>query len=97
MTDSDVEKMQTKVQDATEEGEVGKVLDNIQRYDRAFEHGLGRVSQLKVGTAYTAFHLQNCKPGAFRADDHVARVIAQERQTMTTESVYASIDWTQII
>ncbi|KAJ7790123.1 hypothetical protein B0H14DRAFT_2626373 [Mycena olivaceomarginata] len=63
MTDSDVEKMQTKVQDATEEGEVGKVLDNIQRYDRAFEHGLGRVSQLKVGTAYTAFHLQNCKPG----------------------------------
>ncbi|KAF8144094.1 hypothetical protein K438DRAFT_1910977 [Mycena galopus ATCC 62051] len=96
MTDSDAEKMQTKVRDATEQGEaeVGKVLDNIQRYDRVFEHGLGRESQLKVGTACTAFHLQNCKPGAFRADDHVVRVIAQERQTMTTESVYASIDWT---
>ncbi|KAF8145003.1 hypothetical protein K438DRAFT_1630871 [Mycena galopus ATCC 62051] len=96
MTDSDMDKLQTKVRDAMEEGEaeVGKVLDNIQRYDRVFEHGLGRVSQLKVGTACTAFHLQNCKPGAFRADDHVARVMAQERQTMTTESVYASIDWT---
>ncbi|KAF8168605.1 hypothetical protein K438DRAFT_2064437 [Mycena galopus ATCC 62051] len=82
MTDSDAEKMQTKVRDATEQGEaeVGKVLDNIQRYDRVYEHGLGRESQLK--------------PGAFHADDHVARVIAQERQTMTTESVYASIDWT---
>ncbi|KAF8166721.1 hypothetical protein K438DRAFT_1528770, partial [Mycena galopus ATCC 62051] len=96
MTDSDRDKMQTKVRDATKEGEaeVGKILDNIQRYDRVFEHGLGQVSQLKVGTACTAFHLQNCKPGAFHADDHVARVVAQERQTMTTESVYASIDWT---
>ncbi|KAF8210685.1 hypothetical protein K438DRAFT_1569424, partial [Mycena galopus ATCC 62051] len=95
MTDSDRDKMQTKVRDVAEEGEaeVGKILDNIQRYDRAFEHGLGRVSQLKVGTACTAFHLQNTKPGAFRADDHVKRVIAQERQTMTTESVYNSIDW----
>ncbi|KAF8166316.1 hypothetical protein K438DRAFT_1984361 [Mycena galopus ATCC 62051] len=96
MTDSDRDKMQRKVRDATGKGEaeVGKILDNIQRYDRIFEHGLGQVSQVKVGTACTAFHLQNCKPGSFRADDHVARVIAQECQTMMTESVYSSIDWT---
>ncbi|KAJ7739719.1 hypothetical protein B0H14DRAFT_2638215 [Mycena olivaceomarginata] len=38
MTDSDRDKMQCKVRDATEEGEaeVGKILDNIQRYDRVF-------------------------------------------------------------
>ncbi|KAJ7690041.1 hypothetical protein B0H14DRAFT_2652539, partial [Mycena olivaceomarginata] len=71
----------------------GKILDNIQRYDRVFEQGLGRESQLKVGTACTAFRLENAKPGALRADDHIARVIAQERQKMTTESVLASIDW----
>ncbi|KAJ7815078.1 hypothetical protein B0H14DRAFT_2375595 [Mycena olivaceomarginata] len=35
----------------------------------------------------------DCKPGAFNADDHVARVIAQERQTMTAESIFSSIDW----
>ncbi|KAJ7939559.1 hypothetical protein B0H13DRAFT_2300240 [Mycena leptocephala] len=32
-------------------------------------------------------------PGAFNADDHVARVIKQERQTMTVESIFSSIDW----
>ncbi|KAF8193976.1 hypothetical protein K438DRAFT_2130586 [Mycena galopus ATCC 62051] len=95
MTESSLNKLREDVQDATEKGEVrwGKVLDNIQRYDRVFEHGLGWESQLKVGTACTAFRLDNCKPSAFNADDHVARVITQERQTMTTENVYSSIDW----
>ncbi|KAJ7308761.1 hypothetical protein DFH08DRAFT_927373 [Mycena albidolilacea] len=95
MTDSSMNHLQEKVRDATERGtaDYGKVLDNIQRYDRVFEQGLGRESQLKVGTACTAFRLENAKPGALRADDHIARVIAQERQKMTTESVLASIDW----
>ncbi|KAJ6505313.1 hypothetical protein C8R45DRAFT_894591 [Mycena sanguinolenta] len=95
MTESSLNKLRKDVEEATQQGEVrwGKVLDNIQRYDRVFEHGLGRESQLKVGTACTAFRLDHCKPGAFNADDHIARVIAQERQTMTTETVYSSIDW----
>ncbi|KAJ7845025.1 hypothetical protein B0H14DRAFT_2584918 [Mycena olivaceomarginata] len=95
MTDSSMNHLQEKVRDATERGtaDYGKILDNIQRYDRVFEQGLGRESQLKVGTACTAFRLENAKPGALRADDHIARVIAQERQKMTTESVLASIDW----
>ncbi|KAJ6478884.1 hypothetical protein C8R45DRAFT_1076622 [Mycena sanguinolenta] len=95
MTESSLTKLRQNVQEATARGEAqwGKVLDNIQRYDRVFEHGLGRESQLKVGTACKAFRLDNCKPGAFRADDHIARVIAQDRQNMTTESVFNSIDW----
>ncbi|KAJ7808146.1 hypothetical protein B0H14DRAFT_2525469 [Mycena olivaceomarginata] len=95
MTDSSMNHLQEKVRDATERGtaDYGKILDNIQRYDRVFEQGLGRESQLKVGTACTAFRLENAKPGALRANDHIAHVIAQEHQKMTTESVLASIDW----
>ncbi|KAJ7870106.1 hypothetical protein B0H14DRAFT_3440329 [Mycena olivaceomarginata] len=95
MTDSSVNHLQEKVRDATERGtaDYGKVLDNIQRYDRVFEQGLGRESQLKVGTACTAFRLENAKPGAMRAEDHIARVVAQGGQKMTTESLLASIDW----
>ncbi|KAJ6568735.1 hypothetical protein B0H19DRAFT_878253, partial [Mycena capillaripes] len=69
---------------------------NVQQYATVYEHGLGRENQLKVGTACTAFKFDDCNPGAFNADDHIARVIKQEQQTMTTESVYRSIDWQHI-
>ncbi|KAJ7793621.1 hypothetical protein B0H14DRAFT_2622662 [Mycena olivaceomarginata] len=83
---------------ATEEDESRwfKIIDNVQEqeYSPVYEHGLGRDNQLKVGTACTAVCYEDCKPGAFNADDHVVRVIAQERQTMTAESIFSSIDWT---
>ncbi|KAJ7321910.1 hypothetical protein DFH08DRAFT_712721 [Mycena albidolilacea] len=84
------------VRKATEEDESRwfKIIDNVQEYSPVYEHGLGRDNQLKVGTACTAVCYEDCKPGAFNADDHVARVIAQERQTMTAESIFSSIDWT---
>jgi hypothetical protein len=58
--------LQEKVRDTTEHGtaDYGKILDNIQQYDQVFEQGLGCESQLKVGTACTAFHLENVKPSA---------------------------------
>ncbi|KAJ7155664.1 hypothetical protein C8R46DRAFT_910243 [Mycena filopes] len=95
VTDSDLARLRADVQAATAQQEVivGKVTDNIQRYDAVYEHGIGRVSELKVGTACTMFYFDDCKPGAFRAADHIERVIRQERQTMTTESVWNSIDW----
>ncbi|KAJ7693463.1 hypothetical protein B0H14DRAFT_3661877, partial [Mycena olivaceomarginata] len=94
LTNSSLEKLREQVRDATRRGETdwGKVLDKIQRYDRVFEHRLGWENILKVGTAGTAFKFDDCKPGAFDANDHIARIISQERQTMTTESVYTSID-----
>ncbi|KAJ7742234.1 hypothetical protein B0H16DRAFT_1728188 [Mycena metata] len=98
MTDSDLHRLKSQVQDVTARGEVewGKISDNIQRYDRVYEHGIGRESELKVGTACTAFRLDACKPGAFRADDHIKRVIQNDRKNMTTESVYQSINWNHV-
>jgi hypothetical protein len=96
MTETSIEGLQTDVRKATEEDESRwfKIIDNVQEYSPVYEHGLGRDNQLKVGTACTAVRYEDCKPGAFNADDHVARVIAQERQTMTAESIFSSINWT---
>ncbi|KAJ6563964.1 hypothetical protein B0H19DRAFT_1285077 [Mycena capillaripes] len=95
LTDASLNDLKKQVRDATERGEVewGKVSDNIQRYDKVYEHGLGKQNELKHGTACTAFRFDDCKPGAFNAADHIARILEQERQTMTTESIFTSIDW----
>ncbi|KAF7358185.1 hypothetical protein MVEN_00867000 [Mycena venus] len=95
LTDASLNALKAKVRDATARGETeyGKISDNVQRYERVFEHGLGKENELKHGTACTAFGFDDCKPGAFRASDHIARVLKQERQTMTAESLYDSIDW----
>jgi hypothetical protein len=98
MTESSMNQLRKKVQNAIDRGEAewGKISDNIQRYDRVFEHGLGRENELKVGTGCTAFRFNRCKPGAWKADDHIARVIKQERQSMTAENVYTNIDWNHV-
>ncbi|KAJ7871949.1 hypothetical protein B0H14DRAFT_2344903, partial [Mycena olivaceomarginata] len=95
LTNASLSALQEQVQDATARGEVehGKISDNVQRYERVFEHGLGKENVLEHGTACTAFALEDCKPGAFHAADHIARVINQERQSMTVETIYSSIDW----
>ncbi|KAJ7194278.1 hypothetical protein GGX14DRAFT_378101, partial [Mycena pura] len=96
MTDTSIAGVQTDVRKATEENESDrfnlKIIDNVQEYSPVHKHGFGRDNQLKVGTACMAVRYENCKPGAFNADDHIARVIAQERQTMTVESIFSSID-----
>ncbi|KAJ7017190.1 hypothetical protein C8F04DRAFT_979773 [Mycena alexandri] len=95
LTDSGFEALRAQVRNATQRSEVewGKISDNIQRYDGVYEHGIGRENELKVGIACTAFRFHNCKPGAFHAEDHIKRVIQNDRKDMTTESVMASIDW----
>ncbi|KAJ7723584.1 hypothetical protein B0H16DRAFT_1666140 [Mycena metata] len=95
MSAADFQTLQESVQDATSrhESEWGKILDNVQQHSPVYEHGLGRDNQLKVGTACTAFHYDDCEPGAFDAQDHIDRVLAEDRKHMTTESIYNSIDW----
>ncbi|KAJ7737529.1 hypothetical protein B0H16DRAFT_1762389, partial [Mycena metata] len=95
MSAADFQTLQESVQDATsrDESEWGKILDNVQQHSPVYEHGLGRDNQLKVGTACTAFHYDDCEPGAFDAQDHIDRVLAEDRKHMTTESIYKSIDW----
>ncbi|KAJ6549750.1 hypothetical protein B0H19DRAFT_883435, partial [Mycena capillaripes] len=95
LTDATLNALQEKVRDATARGktEYGKISDNVQRYERVFEHGLGKENELKHGTACTAFGFDDCEPGAFHAADHIRRIIQQERQNMTVENIYNSIDW----
>ncbi|KAJ7767792.1 hypothetical protein B0H16DRAFT_1787390, partial [Mycena metata] len=98
MTTSDLAELQASVREAAARGEViwGQILDNVQEYSPVYEHGLGRENQLKVGTACTAFRYDDCKPGAWRATDHIARVIGWDRDQMTVESINTSIDWGHI-
>ncbi|KAJ7847404.1 hypothetical protein B0H13DRAFT_2362517 [Mycena leptocephala] len=95
LTDASLDALKEQIRDATERGETefGKISDNIQRYERVFEHGLGRENEMKHGTACTVFGLDECEPGAFHAADHIERVIKQERQSMNVENILSSIDW----
>ncbi|KAJ7867127.1 hypothetical protein B0H13DRAFT_2236750 [Mycena leptocephala] len=72
------------------------VLDNVQQYCRQRDHRLGRQDVLKVGTAATAILLEDCAPGAFNLQDHLDRVMKQERRDMDIDSLYESIDWVYI-
>jgi hypothetical protein len=72
------------------------VLDNVQQYCRQRDHRLGRQDVLKVGTAATAILLEDCAPGAFDLQDHLDRVLKQERRQLTTQGFYDSIDWAYI-
>ncbi|KAJ6628266.1 hypothetical protein B0H10DRAFT_1778257 [Mycena sp. CBHHK59/15] len=72
------------------------VLDNVQEWCRQRDLRLGRQDVLKVGCAATAILLEDCAPGAFNLQDHLDRVIKQERKEMTTESLYDDIDWEYI-
>ncbi|KAJ7020892.1 hypothetical protein C8F04DRAFT_1224175 [Mycena alexandri] len=95
MSAASLRTLQESVRDATARGESewGKILDNVQQHSPVYEHGLGRENQLKVGTACTAFRYDDCEPGAFDAQDHIDRVLAEDRKNMTTESILKSIDW----
>ncbi|KIJ89668.1 hypothetical protein K443DRAFT_15892 [Laccaria amethystina LaAM-08-1] len=62
------------------------VLDNVQEYCPVYEGGILRESVLKVGTAGTAIQLDDCKPGAFDLQSHLARVAEKKRATMTVVS-----------
>ncbi|KAJ6549313.1 hypothetical protein DFH09DRAFT_926256 [Mycena vulgaris] len=72
------------------------VLDNIQEYCRQRDHQLGREDVLKIGTAATAILLEDCAPGAFNLQDHIDRVMLQDRRNLTIQSLRADIDWKYI-
>lgn len=72
------------------------VLDNIQEWCRQRDMRLGRQDVLKVGCAATALLLEDCAPGAFNLQDHLDRIMKQERKNLTTESLFDDIDWDYI-
>ena len=98
MTDSSLATLRNSVRAATERGESEwcLVLDNVQQYCPVYEGGITRESILKVGTAATAIHLDDCKPGAFDLETHLSRVANMERKKMTVETLRADIDWNHL-
>ncbi|KAK6969585.1 hypothetical protein R3P38DRAFT_2814150 [Favolaschia claudopus] len=93
MSAADMKVLQQKTQAGAERGEaaVGKIVDNVQYHDVIHEHGLGRENTMKVGTACTTFEFFD--PRSTPKIMLCNRVCRQDRQNMTTESVYRSIDW----
>ncbi|KAJ7113608.1 hypothetical protein C8R44DRAFT_881891 [Mycena epipterygia] len=95
LTDTSLAKPRESVADGIANGTMRWqiVLDNVQQYCRQRDHRLGREDVLKVGTAATAILLEDCAAGAFDLQDHLDRVMKQERRQMTIDSLYADIDW----
>ncbi|KAJ6452362.1 hypothetical protein C8R47DRAFT_1204352 [Mycena vitilis] len=98
ITESSRAELQQKVKDATERGETKlcTVLDNVQLQCDVYEQGIGRKSELKVGTAGTGVELDDCAPAAFHADPYYAKVALQERKTLTTDDLFDDINWAHI-
>ncbi|KAJ7716863.1 hypothetical protein B0H16DRAFT_1338536, partial [Mycena metata] len=87
------------VQEATESGETkhALLLDNCQEFCEVYEQGIGRQSELKVGTAGTHITLDDCAPGAFAAKPYYERVAKQDPRVIApcvkTDILHEDIDW----
>ncbi|KAJ7680071.1 hypothetical protein B0H17DRAFT_1232529 [Mycena rosella] len=98
LTDSSLAKLRESVAEGIKNGTMRWqiVLDNVQQYCRQRDHRIGRQDVLKIGTAATAILLEDCAPGAFDLQDHLERVMRQERRELTTEFLFEDIDWPYI-
>ncbi|KAK6992363.1 hypothetical protein R3P38DRAFT_2740578, partial [Favolaschia claudopus] len=97
-TAADFVVLRTTVADA-EEREVTEgfmILDNCQEYADVWEQGIGRQSQLKVGTAGTYVWADDVAPGAFDAKPYYDNVAKKERMDLTTDSLFDDIQWPHI-
>ncbi|KAJ7093572.1 hypothetical protein C8R44DRAFT_646089 [Mycena epipterygia] len=98
IADSSFVELREQVKAATEREQTEDclILDNVQQYCDVYEQGIGRQSELKVGTAGTYVGLQDCEPGAFDAKDYHDRVALKQRKELTVFSLYDDIDWDHI-
>ncbi|KAK7036841.1 hypothetical protein R3P38DRAFT_3182805 [Favolaschia claudopus] len=65
-------------------------------YADVYEQGIGRKSELKVGTAATCVELDDVVDGAFDAEPFRRKVEARERKDLTTDDLFDDIDWVHI-
>jgi hypothetical protein len=98
MTSGSLAELRVRVVTSAERGVMdgSLILDNIQEYCDIYEQGIGRQSQLKVGTAGTWVQLEDCAPGAFDAKPYYERVALQEWKTLTTDLLFDDINWSHI-
>ncbi|KAJ7890231.1 hypothetical protein B0H13DRAFT_1626452 [Mycena leptocephala] len=87
--------MRAETRDANSRGETEHclILDNVQKYCPVYEPGLGRQSQLNVGTAATKIKLEDCAPGSSSAKDYHERVARKERTKLRVRSLFDDFDW----
>ncbi|KAJ7743227.1 hypothetical protein DFH07DRAFT_869910 [Mycena maculata] len=95
MTKASLAELRVKVTESTTRGETDgcMILDNVQEHCPVYEQGIGRISQLKVGTAGTWVGLDDCAPGAFDAKPYYEKVALQERKNLTTDDLFDDINW----
>ncbi|KAF8212894.1 hypothetical protein K438DRAFT_2167933 [Mycena galopus ATCC 62051] len=98
MTGGDMTALCVMIAEAAKRGKAhgSMILDNVQEYCDVYEQGIGRQSQLKVGTAGTWVELEDCAPGAFDAKPYHDKVALQERKTLTTDGLFDDIDWSHV-
>ncbi|KAJ7138817.1 hypothetical protein C8R46DRAFT_1320848 [Mycena filopes] len=99
MSDAALKALREEIAEAAKRGERSGalLLDNCQEYCEVYEQGIGRKSELKVGTAGTWVRFDDCAPDAFHAKPYYDKVAQQERKTLTTDSLFDSIDWDHIL
>ncbi|THU87469.1 hypothetical protein K435DRAFT_681625 [Dendrothele bispora CBS 962.96] len=96
MTSKAMKQMQLENIEAASRHTVSKcyILDNIQRHADVYEGGILRKSKMKVGCSATAIDLEGCPENAWDLEDHLDRIIKNERSSMTVDTLWGSIDWT---
>jgi hypothetical protein len=67
-------------------------LDNVQSYTRRRDLRIGRVNQLRIGTAATAMEAEDFHPSAMDIDDRRTRIAENKRKDMTVPSLLALVD-----
>ncbi|KAJ7928715.1 hypothetical protein B0H13DRAFT_1479449, partial [Mycena leptocephala] len=90
--------LHAKVKEVTEQKRMEHclLLDNVQEYCDVYEQGIGKQSELKVGTAGTCVGLLDCAPGAFDAKDYYARVALNLRKDLTVFTLFEDLNWSHI-
>ena len=67
-------------------------LDNVQSYSKRRDLRMGRVNQMRIGTAATMMEAEDFLPAAMDVDDHRARIAENKRKDITVPLLLALVD-----
>jgi hypothetical protein len=67
-------------------------LDNVQSYSKRRDLQMGRVNQLRIGTAATVMEAEDFQHAAMDVDDQRVRIAANKRKDMTVPSLLSLVD-----
>lgn len=67
-------------------------LDNVQSYSKRRDLRMGRVNQMRIGTAATMMEAEDFLPAAMDVDDRRARIAENKRKDITVPLLLALVD-----